>query len=128
MVRKLDLGMEVFRKVRDFFLFASCLLGSQNVGSLEKVSLRHSSCTKKHPKVLPVLDLQSGVEAKTYPTAKELPEMFTWNHPTLSLVGFGWLISGANIYIYTHIFGGERSQSPTTTTTTRQLLFILWIC
>ena len=63
-MRKLDLGMEVFRKVRDFFLFASCLLGSQNVGSLEKVSLRHSSCTKKHPKVLPVLDLQSGVEAK----------------------------------------------------------------
>ena len=105
--------MDFFRKFTCFFFASSLCLGSQHVRSLtvspKTVSLCnptretppcHSSYASRYPKVLPVLDLQSGVEANisnhqrdVLPGLFFLPEMFKGNHPTLSLVGFGWKIS-----------------------------------
>ena len=62
MVRKLEVGNGNFSESTRFFFVASSLLGSQNVGSL--LQLRAIRVAPPHPKVLPVLDLQSGVEAK----------------------------------------------------------------
>jgi len=110
-VRKLDLGMEVFRKVRDFFCLQVACWVPKMLGHLRKSHFA-IRVAPKTPQGLAGTGPAKWCRGETYPTAKELPEMFTWNHPTLSLVGFGWLISGANIYIYTFLVAKKVNPLP----------------